>query len=61
MRKKEIYIQTGEETIDESPIVYKPIGSITENIGGTVDILKIMKPVYNFKAGKGCALVNISK
>lgn len=41
-----------EETIDESPMAYKPMESIIENIGDTVDILKVMKPVYNFKAGK---------
>lgn len=41
-----------EETIDESPMAYKPMESIVENIGDTVDILKVMKPVYNFKAGK---------
>ena len=41
-----------EETIDESPKAYKPMESIIENIGDTVDILKVMKPVYNFKAGK---------
>ena len=41
-----------EETIDESPMAYKPMESIIENIGNTVDILKVMKPVYNFKAGK---------
>ena len=38
-----------EGTIDESPMAYKPMESIIENIGGTVDILKIIKPVYNFK------------
>ena len=41
-----------EETIDESPMAYKPMKSIVENIGDTVDILKVIKPVYNFKAGK---------
>ena len=41
-----------EETIDESPMAYKPMESIVENIGDTVDILKVIKPVYNFKAGK---------
>lgn len=41
-----------EETIDESPMAYKPMESIIENIGDTVDILKVIKPVYNFKAGK---------
>lgn len=41
-----------EGTIDESPMAYKPMKSIIENIVDTVDILKVMKPVYNFKAGK---------
>ena len=41
-----------EETIDESPMAYKPMESIVENIGDTVDILAVIKPVYNFKAGK---------
>lgn len=39
-----------EGTIDESPMTYKPMESIVENIGDTVDILKVIKPVYNFKA-----------
>lgn len=39
-----------ERTIDESPMAYKPMESIIENIGDTVDILKVIKPVYNFKA-----------
>lgn len=40
-----------KETIDESPMAYKPMKSIIENIGDTVDILRVIKPVYNFKAG----------
>lgn len=36
-------------TIDESPFAYKPIESIIENIYDTVEIEKIIKPVYNFK------------
>lgn len=39
-------------TIDESPMVYKPIEEIMENIKDTVDIIDIIKPVYNFKAGE---------
>jgi RNA-splicing ligase RtcB len=39
-----------ESTIDESPMVYKPIEEIIENISDTVDILQIVKPIYNFKA-----------
>lgn len=37
-------------TIDESSMVYKPMESIIENIKDTVEIAKIIKPVYNFKA-----------
>lgn len=40
----------GQDTLDEAPMVYKPMESIIENIGDTVDIEKIIKPVYNFKA-----------
>lgn len=39
-------------TIDESPMAYKPIESILENIKETVEIIDIIKPVYNFKAGE---------
>ncbi len=41
-----------EETIDEAPMVYKPMDEIIENIKDTVDILEIIKPVYNFKASE---------
>ena len=39
-------------TIDESPMAYKPIESIIDNIKDTVEILAIIKPIYNFKASK---------
>lgn len=39
-----------QSTIDESPMAYKPVDEILENIKDTVDILKVIKPVYNFKA-----------
>lgn len=42
----------GAETIDEAPMVYKPMDEIVENIKDTVDILEIIKPVYNFKASE---------
>jgi RNA-splicing ligase RtcB len=38
------------DTVDEAPMVYKPMDEIIENIKDTVDILEIIKPVYNFKA-----------
>lgn len=39
-----------EETIDEAPFVYKPMQEIIDNIQDTVEIEKIIKPIYNFKA-----------
>ena len=39
-----------EETIDEAPFVYKSMQEIIENIQDTVEIKKIIKPIYNFKA-----------
>lgn len=39
-----------EETIDEAPMAYKPIEEIDDCIGDTVDILSILKTLYNFKA-----------
>lgn len=39
-------------TLDESPMAYKRLEDITENITDTADILEIIKPIYNFKAGE---------
>lgn len=39
-----------ENTLDESPMAYKPINSIIDNISDTVDIVDHLKSVYNFKA-----------
>lgn len=39
-----------EETIDESPMAYKPMQEIVDAIGDTVEIIDILKPIYNFKA-----------
>lgn len=48
---KEIYSTSViEETIDEAPFVYKPMQEIINNIQDTVEIQKIIKPIYNFKA-----------
>lgn len=41
-----------EETIDEAPFVYKSMQEIIDNIQDTVEIQKIIKPIYNFKAKK---------
>ena len=37
-------------TIDECPMAYKDMSEIVENIKDTVEIEKVIKPVYNFKA-----------
>ncbi|WP_407375876.1 RtcB family protein [Methanobrevibacter sp.] len=39
-----------QSTLDESPMAYKPIENILNNINDTVKIVDIVKPVYNFKA-----------
>ena len=48
---KEVYSSSiVESTIDEAPGAYKPAKEILEYIKPTVDVLHIVKPVYNFKA-----------
>lgn len=39
-------------TIDEAPQVYKPMEEIVDKIFDTVEILRLLKPIYNFKAGE---------
>jgi len=39
-----------ESTIDEAPMVYKPMDEIIGNTKETIDIKHIIKPLYNFKA-----------
>lgn len=39
-----------EDTIDEAPMAYKSLHDILDVIGDTVEVLEVMKPVYNFKA-----------
>lgn len=41
-----------EETKEEAPFVYKSIEEILEHIVPTVEVTKIIKPVYNFKASE---------
>lgn len=42
----------GRETLDECPMAYKPMDEIVRNISETVKIERIIKPIYNFKAGE---------
>ncbi len=39
-------------TRDESPMAYKPAAEIIANIGDTVSIDTIIRPIFNFKASK---------
>ena len=39
-----------ESTIDESPMAYKSAEEIESLIADTVDVVKRIKPIYNFKA-----------
>ncbi len=39
-----------ERTLDESPMAYKPMELILKNIEETVDVVEIIRPLYNFKA-----------
>ena len=40
------------QTLDECPMAYKSMEDIVDNIGDTVEINEIIKPIYNFKAGE---------
>ena len=41
----------GKDTLDECPMAYKGMQDILDNICPTADVVSIIKPVYNFKAG----------
>ena len=50
---KGIYSSTvNRSTLDEAPFAYKPMEEIIANIGETAEIVKTIKPVYNFKAAE---------
>ena len=40
-----------EGTLDEAPMAYKPMEAILNNISDTVRIDRVIRPIYNFKAG----------
>ena len=40
-----------KDTLDESPFAYRRIDDIVDVLGETVKIDRILKPVYNYKAG----------
>ena len=39
-------------TLDECPMAYKGMDAILDNIGPTAQVVKIIRPIYNFKAGE---------
>lgn len=41
-----------EYTLDESPMAYKSLDDIIDVIKDSVDVIDIMKPIYNFKASR---------
>lgn len=42
----------GRSTLDECPMAYKGMDDIVDNISPTADIVSVIKPIYNFKAGE---------
>ncbi len=39
-----------EQTLDEAPMAYKSLEDIIEVVSDAVDIIEVLKPIYNFKA-----------
>lgn len=40
-----------KDTLDECPMAYKGTDDIVNNIGDTAEVVQMIKPIYNFKAG----------
>ena len=40
-----------ENTLDEAPRAYKSLADILDVIEDSVDVIEVLKPIYNFKAG----------
>lgn len=41
----------GKDTLDEAPFAYRDLAAIAEAVTATITIDKVIKPIYNFKAG----------
>lgn len=39
-----------EATLDEAPMAYKSLADIIDVISDSVDVIEVLKPIYNFKA-----------
>ncbi len=41
-----------EQTLDEAPMAYKSLEDIIDVISESVDVIEVLKPIYNFKASE---------
>ena len=41
-----------EQTLDEAPMAYKSLSDIIDVIGESVEVIEVLKPIYNFKASE---------
>ena len=41
-----------EETLDEAPMAYKSLGDIIDVIGDSVEVIEVLKPIFNYKASE---------
>ena len=41
----------GADTLDEAPFAYRCLEQMLESVADTVEVIDVLKPVYNFKAG----------
>jgi RNA-splicing ligase RtcB len=41
-----------KNTLDESPMAYKNANEIVEAVQDTVEVIEVIKPIYNFKASE---------
>ena len=41
-----------EKTLDEAPMAYKSLEDIIDVVSDAVDVIEVLKPIYNFKASE---------
>ena len=41
-----------EQTLDEAPMAYKSLSDIIDVIGESVEVIEVLKPIYNYKASE---------
>ena len=50
---KDVYTTSvNPDTLDEAPMAYKSLEDIIDVIRESVDVIEIIKPIYNFKASE---------